>query len=149
MRNGPDDSHAAIGVQFVVNRYLRGLLFILVICQAGYSQQAASNIQQVPPGSTARPSDAKGRIAGNAFPQPNEMRSEGGVLDSQESQKSAGHCSLDDVLAVFDSCSYPVHRFAQTSFLVQQPCLLCFSIAEIPIVLDSMKAQGLLEIVVD
>jgi FtsP/CotA-like multicopper oxidase with cupredoxin domain len=59
MRNGRDESHCTKCLQFVVS-----FLAILAICQSGYSQQAASNIQQA-----------------NAFSQPNEIRSLGGVLN--------------------------------------------------------------------
>lgn len=80
MSNGPDESHAVSGRQFFVNTCLRSLLAILVICQVGYSQQAASKIQQAPPASVVQPSGTT-QIAGNAFSQPNEIRSVGGVLN--------------------------------------------------------------------
>lgn len=79
MSNGPDKSLAHL--QFFANTYLRTLLAILAICQVGYSQQAASSIQQAPPISAAQSTGAATQIAGNAFSQPNEIHSVGGVLN--------------------------------------------------------------------
>ena len=36
---------------------------------------------------------------------------------------------FNHVFSGYDSASYPVHRFAQTRFLVHQYSLLCFSVA--------------------
>jgi FtsP/CotA-like multicopper oxidase with cupredoxin domain len=76
MRHPRDESRSTRGLQFVVS-----LLSILAICQVGYSQQAASNMQQAPPATAAQTSGASAQIAGNAFSQPNEIRSVGGVLN--------------------------------------------------------------------